>query len=392
MGRSLPIDYPVRNLGRRPARTLLTALACALVTGVLAAAVAFARGLESAFRDQGRADTTILLSAAAMRDLVRSAIAPAVADLVAADVEGVLRVHGVPAISPEIHMGTKLRLGRAAEGDEVERSAFVRGVTERAFLVHERVTLVEGQLAGPGEVIVGALVARALGVDPLRLAPGAIVRFEGAEWRVAGIFATPGTTIEAEIWAPLFELEGRARREDVSAVFVRLADPADLDLVDVFAQRRLDLELVAIPSREYYAELAAYFGPVRSLAWAMACLVAVSVLVTGAGTLVSAVQDRTRELATLRALGFSSLALVRSLAIEALLLSSGGGLLGLFAALAIVRGLTFRIGMGALELSVDSAAILVAFVGVLALGLLGSLPAAARVLRLPVADALSAEG
>ncbi|HJM56400.1 MAG TPA: ABC transporter permease, partial [Planctomycetota bacterium] len=82
-------------------------------------------------------------------------MSPAVAELVAADVPTIVRVGGVPASSPEIHMGTELTV----PGDAQPRQAFVRGVTERAYLVHDAVTLVEGTLPGPGDALVGRLAA-----------------------------------------------------------------------------------------------------------------------------------------------------------------------------------------------------------------------------------------
>ena len=81
-------------------------------------------------------------------------------------------------------------------------------------------------------------------------------------------------------------------------MFVRVADPSAIDDVDVFANRRLDLELVCIPSEVYFDELATYFAPIRALAWVMTALIAVTVVFTGANTLNTAVQDRMSELAT----------------------------------------------------------------------------------------------
>ena len=390
MMRGLPIEYPLLNLGRRPARTLLNGVAGILVTAVLAASFAFTQGLEQSFADQGRADTGILLSSAAMRDLLRSGVSSAVADLVAADVPGVLQVHGTPAVSPEIHMGTQLRLGPTSEGrsDEPVFAGFVRGVTERAFLVHDTVTLFEGTLPGPNQVIVGRLVANKLNVAEELLAPGRRVRFEGAEFEISGTFAAPGTTVESEIWAPLRELQGHAQRDDVSAVFVRVGSPDDLADVDAFAQRRLDLELLCIPSEIYYQELAAYFGPIRALVLLMALLISITVVMTGANTLNAAVQERIGELAALSAIGYPLGALVRSLATEALLLAAGGGLFGILLTRLVLDGASFRIGMGAFALQLNAAAVLAGFSGVLALGLLGTLPALIRLSRLEIATAL----
>lgn len=387
----LPLDYPVRNLGRRPVRTCLTGFACALVAAVIVAVFSFVHGLEASFTTQSRTDTAILLSSASMRDIVRSAISPAVADLVAADVPGILRVHGVAAVSPEIHMGTNLRLGTGndARTDDPPLAAFVRGVTDRAFLVHEAVTLVEGRPPGTGEVIVGRLAAAKLGVAGAALRPGRKIRFEGGEWTIAGTFAAAGTATESEVWVPLHELKSHAQRDDVSCVFVRVARAEAIEDVAVFAQRRLDLALLCIPTSRYYGELAGYFEPIRALAWTMAALIGLTVVFTGANTLNTTVQERIRELATLRAVGYGGTALVSSLLSEALLLASAGGLAGLILARVAVAGSAFRIGMGAFALEVTGGAVLAGLAGVLLIGVLGTLPASFRVLHMSVAKALA---
>jgi len=402
--RLLPFDYAVLNLARRPARTLLTGLSSALVAALLVATASFVRGLERSYEATAEPDTAILLSAASMKDVVRSSIAPAVADFVAADVKGVLRVGGiggdaggdVAAVSPEIHMASYVRLGPAQKQDATDASdpkyaAFVRGVTTRAFLVHPAVTLTSGALPRDDEVLVGRLAAAKLGVPEAALAPGRQVRFESGTWTVAGTFAAPGTTFESEIWAPLAPLRGLSKRDDVSAVFVRVASPAGFSDLELFARRRLDLELLYMPSASYYRELAAYFAPMRTLAWAMAVLIGVAALLSGANTLNAAVQERGRELATLRALGYRGLPLAWSLAQESIVLAAAGGLVGLALARLLVAGSSVRLSMSAFALEVDPVCVLVGLGGVLLLGLLGTAPAALRVLRLPVAAALKQE-
>lgn len=387
---SLPVEYAVRNLGRRPLRTFLTAISSALVATVLTAVTCFVRGLEVSFSGAAREDTAILLSAVSERDVVRSTVPQAVADLVAADVAAVKKIDGVPAVSPEIHMGTNVRLGPRPAGDAVDpiRQGFLRGVTDRAYLVHDRVTLVRGNLPGPGEVIVGRLAAQQMAVDDDDLSIGKIIRFEGGEFRIAGVFAAPGTTIESEIWVDLREIQGLSKRDDVSIVFVRLERPDLLNRLDLFTKRRLDLELIAIPSAVYYRELTDYFSPIKALAWGMALLIAAAAMFAGANTANAAIQDRLKELATLGTIGYPLGAIMRSLLTEAVILAAAGGLAGLFFARLGISGGAVRIAMSAFRLEVDSTAILVGFAGVLLLGLLGTIPAAWRILRLPIAAAL----
>lgn len=384
MARRLPFDYAVRNLGRRPLRTVLTGLSSALVAALLVATTAFVRGLDSTFSGAAREDTAILVSSASERDVVRSTVTAGLPELVAASVPGVLYVGETPAISGEIHMGTTLRVGDG----EAAYPAFVRGVTERAFFVHEAVTLTDGAPPRTGEVIVGRLVAKQIGVDESELALGKRLRFEGAEFVIAGHFGAPGTTIEAEIWTPLAELRGLTKRDDSSVAFVRLATPDAFADLELFTKRRLDLELVMIPSSVYYRELADYFRPIRALAWAMAALIVAGALFGGANTLNAAVQDRLRELAALRAVGFSGAAIVRSLSQESLVLAASGGVLGLALARVVLSDGAVRIAMSAFTLRIDAISILVGFGGALLLGLLGTTPAALRVLRMPIAAAL----
>lgn len=388
MGRALPFDYAVRNLGRRPVRTLLTALSSALVAALLVATTAFVRGLGNTFSGAAQPDTAILLSSVAERDVVRSTVSAGLPELVSASVPGVRSIGGLPAVSAEIHMGTNVRLGDATNTDDTVFAAFVRGVTDRAFLVHDAVTLSEGRPPRTGEVIVGRLVAQQLGATEDSLALGRRIRFEGAEFEIVGRFTAPGTTLESEIWTPLAELRGLTKRDDSSVVFVRMESTADFAGLELFTKRRLDLELLMIPSSVYYRELSDYFAPIRAMAWVMAALIVAGAMFGGANTLNAAVQDRLRELAALRAVGYSGFALVRSLAQESLVLAASGALVGLLLARLFLAGNAVRIAMSAFSLQVDALAILVGFGGALALGLLGTTPAAVRVMRMPIAAAL----
>jgi len=388
--RTLPFDYAVRNLARRPVRTLLTGASSALVAGLFVVTAAFVQNLSTSFSGAGRDDVAILLSRVSNSDVLRSTVPPGLAELVAAEIAGVARPGGVPAVSAEIHTGTNLRLGaKPADGaPDPSYQAFVRGVTERAFLVHDAVTLIEGHLPGPSEVLVGRIVPAQLGLDPQLFRPGRQLRFEGGTFTIAGTFAAPGTTIESELFAPLSDLRSLSRREDSSAVFVRLESPADFGELELFARRRLDLELNAIPSALYYRELGAYFGPIRALAWVLALMMGAAALFGGANTLNAAVQDRVRELATLRAIGYRSRALAWSLLQESVVLAAAGGLLGLALARLALSGAAVRIAMGAFTLSIGPQAVLAGFGAALLLGIAATLPAAARVARLPVAVAL----
>ena len=370
----LPFHYALRNLGRRPLRSLSTAASSALVAALLVATAAFVRGLESTFSGAARADVAILLSRASEGDILRSAIAPTVASELAG-------VRGVLAVSPEVHMGSSVLVGGRSY------TAFVRGVSDAAFGVHDALTLVEGTLPGPGELLVGRLAASQMGAPPELLRVGDTLELEGSTLRISGRFVAPGTTLEAELWTPIGPLRGLARRDDDSVVFAKLAS-ADMSELQLFAARRQDLALSAVSSSEYYRALGAYFAPIRAMAWALAAMIAAASLFSGANTQNASVQDRLRELAGLRAMGYSAAALVRALAQESIVLAAAGGLLGVACARIVLARASFSIAMTAFSLRVDAIAILTGIAAVLFLGIFGVLPAAWRVLRMPVAAAL----
>ena len=373
--RALPFDYAARNLGRRPLRTLLTAGSSALVAALLVATAAFVRGLEATFSGAARDDVVLLLSRSAEGDIVRSAIASTVGN----EVRGRA---GVVAASPEVHMGTTLRIG----GEPYP--GFVRGVTDAAWEVHDAVTLTEGRLPGPGEVLVGRLAPSQMGAPPGALAVGSVVELEGAPLVVSGRVAAPGTTREAAVWPPIGPLRGLAQRDDVSVVFVKLAG-TDLSELQYFVASRQDLALDLMTAAQYYNALTAYFRPIQGLAWALAAMIAAAALFSGANTLNASVTDRARELATLRTLGYSGLALVRSLAQESVLLACAGGLVGVALARVVLAEASFSLAMSAFSLRLDAVSLTVGIAGVFLLGFLGAAPAAWRVLRQPVVTGLN---
>ena len=374
----LPLDHAIRNLGRRPTRTLLAALSSAMVAALLVATVAFARGLEGTFSGAADPRTALLLSSVSDRDVVRSTAQAGLGSLVKASVPGIL------AASDEIHMGTSVGFS----GEQDVHAGFVRGVTDEAYEVHRALTLTAGRRPGPGEVIVGRLVPGQMGVDPGRLEVGRTLLVEGAEMKVVGHFTAPGTTLEAEIWTPLEPLRGLTQRDDSSCVFVLVDGDRALQLLKLFCDRRLDLELEMVTSEEYYEELARYMRPIQSMAWVLSALIAVAALLGGANTSIASVQDRIRELAALRALGFGSLAIVRSLLVEALVIAAAGAIAGLLLGRLVLSGAAVSLAMSAFELRADAAAVLAAFGAALLIALLGVVPAALRVVRLPIALAL----
>src|SRR5690606_26334922 len=142
-----------------------------------------------------------------------------------------------------------------------------RGVTPQALRVHPELRLTEGSFPAAGQLMVGRLAWRKLGVAESDLKPGKSVVLDGQELAISGVFAAPGTVLESEIWATLGDIRVLSKRETVSCVVLRLDNPEDFSEADLFAKQRLDLELSALRESDYYARLSTFFKPLRAMTW-----------------------------------------------------------------------------------------------------------------------------
>jgi putative ABC transport system permease protein len=375
----LPLGYVLRNILRRRARSIVTIGGIAATTMLVIAMQSFATGMTEAGKGSAREDMVLLLGVSSEVDLVRSVIPRGSAEVAAASVPGVLTAaNGLRAASVELHIASR-------RGDQV---GLLRGVTPAAYLVHSRVTVVEGrEPREPFELMVGALAATRMGLPAEAMQVGKAIELERREFRIVGRFAAPGTVYEAEMWGRLPDIMLATKREDVSCVVLRLADKADLAEVKLFAGRRLDLEIAAIPETEMMQALASSLEPIAALARWMAVLAVIAGAFACANTMFAAVLARTKELATLRSIGYSPPSLAVSIVLEGVFVAFAGGAVGILLAL-LVGDVSLRYPMGALRLDPDLPSRLVGLLAALASGLLGGIVPAVRAVRIPLVEAI----
>ncbi|MEX2309332.1 MAG: ABC transporter permease [Pirellulales bacterium] len=384
--RLLPWEYAIRNLFRRPLRTVLTFAALTIVILLVFIVVGFIRGLEESLAVSGNSQTAVVFSLGMGENLEYSSIAMSTNDLVAASVEGIQERYGQKYVSPELFLGTEITV---AESD-VPKMGLVRGVTQSALLVRRQVELETGEWPKAGEVLVGRLAATKLGVRDTEMAIGKPLRFEGREWRISGTFSAAGAAFESEVWCRLDELQQAMKRQDLSLVAVTLAPGADFANLELFCLERLDLELQSMPEVEYYATLQKDYRPVRMLAWFVVLLVSGAGIFSGLNTMYGSVVGRIRELATLQTIGFVRRAMLISLVQEGVILAAAASLLATFMAVSFVNGAAVRFTMGAFSLRIDQTAVLIGCGVGLLIGVFGAVPPAIRALRMPVVDGLRA--
>lgn len=374
----LPFAYVTRNLTRRPARTGVTLVGLAAVSLLVVAMAAFVGGMQRAGAASADPALAYLVGVASEVDLVRSVVPRGSAEAAAASVPGVLTIDDQRAASIELHVASR-------RGDEV---ALLRGITKAAWSVHRNVQIVEGrEPRGPFELVAGALAHTRLGRHGERLAVGTQLELERQIFTVVGRFAAPGTMLEAELWGRLEDVMLASKREDVSCVVLRLQHPDRFGDVQLFAQRRLDLEIAALSEPELLGALFANLAPIVLLARWLGVLAIVAGAFACANTAFATVLARTREFATLRAIGFTPSAIAIAVLTECALLGLAGGGLGTTLAL-LVGDVAMRHPMGALTLSPDVHNRLLGLAAALASGLLGGIVPAIRAVRLSLVEAL----
>ena len=388
MLRQLPFEYAFRNLGRSPVRLAASLLGAALVVLLVLASAGFVRGMQLTLTNHvGLYENVILLGAGSEEAIERSQIDAGIGTISAASIPGIRTEGAVPFVSPEIHIALPLRETATSEN---ELPAVLRGVTDKAYLVHPEVEIIQGRVPVPGaqELMVGGLAAIRLGTSDERLAVGHALYFDNRNWTIVGRFIAPNTVMDAEIWAPLSDLQIATKREATLSCVIVSMDQGTFADADLFAKSRLDLELTAIRESDYYASLNQFYRPIRMMVVSTAALIALGGLFGGLNTMYAAFAARVREVGMLQSLGFTRLAIVLNLSEESLFAASCGTIIGLLIGMLLLDGLAVRFSMGAFALTLDAPVVLTGLAGGLAVGLVGAIPPAIRCLRLPITEAL----
>lgn len=395
----LPFDYAVRNLGRSTTRLLLSVLGSALVVLLILVAGGFVRGMSKTLRATGGENNIVILGAGSEDSIERSEIEAAVPGVVSATIPGIRTQAGVPFVSPEVHVMLPIRLPADDPVHGAKRQVMLRGITPAAALVHDNVSLTSGRWprAGEDELIVGRMAPSVIGATEAEVAIGSKLILDKRPWTIVGRFTSPGTVVEAEIWLPITDVKAATKRETISCTVITI-DPFNPDTnegaefadIAAFTKMRPDLELSAMPEREYYGKLAAFFGPIKFVAWVTAALIAIGGLFGGLNTMYAAFASRIRELGTLQSVGFRRFAIVISMIQESTLATAAGGLIACAIGVFVLDGLAVKFSMGAFGLLIDERVVGLGMLSALALGIIGALPPAIRCLKPAIPIALKA--
>ncbi len=382
----LPFGYAMRNLFRDPARMMQTVFGSALVVLLVMAATAINQGMSGMLSASGSQHNVMLVGAGSEESVLRSEVGERAAGIAESSISGLATVAGVRAVSPEVHQMTFV-----SDATGERRQALVRGVTPQALMVHPEVSLREGRFPEPGEIMVGKLAWKRLGLPADRLQVGQQLFVEDLSMTISGWFDAPRTVMESEVWLNLNDLRTLSQRENLSCVVMRM-DSGDFAKVDLFTKQRLDLELSAVRESDYYAGLAEFYRPLRGMTWITALLMATGALLGGLNTLYAAFASRIREIGTLQAIGFGRGAIFLSLVQESLLTCLTGALVAALLSVWLLDGLTLSFSIGSFVLRVTPGVAAAGLGSGFFLGLVGAIPPACRCLLPPLPLSLRSAG
>ena len=386
---AIPLVYNLRSLRARWTSTVVAVLGIAGTVGVFVAMLSLARGFEATLVASGSPRNAIVRRAGSTSEM-DSGI-PVDQVRVIEDAPGVARAPGIgPLVSPEVVVVAAFPL----KGRDTDGNAQVRGVSPKALDVRPSVTLAAGRMFKPGltELVVGKNVAAAyVGLDL-----GSTVRFGGSAWTVVGVLDAGGTAFDSEVWCDATVLKQVFQRPAslFQSVTVRLTSP---EAVPAFKDALTSDPRVTVQvDREvdYYAKQS------RQLTTLITVLGSIVAVVMGVGavfgalnTMYSAVTERAREIATMRALGFAAGSVIVSFVIEALCIALVGGLLGCAVVLPL-NGLTTgtmnwqTFSHLAFAFRITPTLLAWGVVFALLMGLVGGVPPAIRAARARIAVAL----
>jgi putative ABC transport system permease protein len=385
----VPVKYNVRNLRVRWVTTVMTALGIGMVVWATVLSFGLADGLEHALTITGEELDLIVLRKGS-QDEVSSTVEERLAQEIST-LEGIERDgDGQPLSSAEfVTILTKPR-----RGDGGTTNVIVRGMEEVGRALRPGFQIVEGRDVKSG--VNEAITSRRMAERFENMAIGEKLEINQVDFEIVGYFVASGSAAESEVWTDIRDLTSVRRTPGaVSTVNLRARDDAAKEALLNRIENDEQFNLQVIDEKEYYEEQMTASIAVKVVGYFIAGFLTVGAMFAAANTMYAAVASRSREIGTLRALGFSRPSILTSFLFESILLCLLGGLLGCLAALpfhglstgtanwATFSEITFSFRFG-------PKVFLRGFLMAVTMGVLGGLFPAVRAVRMSIVGAIRA--
>jgi putative ABC transport system permease protein len=385
---AIPFVYNLRSVRARWNSAVVAILGIAGTVGVFVAMLSLAKGFKATLVASGAADNAIVLRTGSTNEMDSSV--PLDQVRVIENAPGVARSANGPLVTPEVVVIRNFPLRSTGTDANVQ----VRGVSPKALEVRKQVKVVEGRFFQPGlfELVVGRNATHSYAGLELNNT----VKFGGATWRVVGVMDAGGSAFDSEVWADSSVLNQvyHYPQDTFRSVTVHLTSPDALKTFKDALTSDPRMTVGVTREVEYYEkESRGMTSMITVLGGFVAIIMGIGAVCGALNTMFSAVAERGREIATMRALGFGGKSVVVSFVIESLLISLVGGLLGCIAVLPL-NGLTTStvnwqtFSHLAFAFKITPPLLLAGVIFALIMGFVGGVFPAGRAARRPIAAAL----
>ena len=323
---ALPLKYNIRNIVVRKGSTLATAFTIGLTVAVFLMVMALARGIDLTLSSSGEPQNMIVLREGSTAELNSSVSREQFKDVIYLD--GVQREADQPMATGElITLIYKARKGMS-QGSNVT----IRGVGPMSFKLRSGFQLVAGRQFQPG--LTEAVVSKRISERFQGLDIGDRFRIQTTDYTVVGLFDSAGKAFESEIWVDINSLASSTKRENYSSVLLRTTDATAMAALGKRITDDPKLHLKAVSERTFYEDQqGTASGALKFLAVFISFIMAVGAGFAGMNTMYAAVARRTKEIGTLRVLGFSRLSILAAFLLESVAIALIGAVIGILLAL-----------------------------------------------------------
>ena len=323
---ALPIKYNLRNLIVRKGSTLATAFTIGLTVAVFLMVMALARGIDMTLSSSGEPLNVIVVREGSTAELNSSVSREQFNDLRYLD--GVVREGDQPLATAElITLIYKPRKGMS-QGSNVT----IRGVGPMSFKLHSGFQILSGRTFQPG--LMEAVVSKRISERFQGLDVGDKFRIQTTDYTVVGIFESSGKAFESEIWVDANSLASATKRDSFSSALLRVKDEGTLSALSKRITDDPKLHLKALSERKFYEDQQGIAsGALKGLAVFISFIMAVGAGFAGMNTMYAAVARRTKEIGTLRVLGFGRFSILIAFLLESVAVALLGAAMGVLLAM-----------------------------------------------------------
>lgn len=385
---AVPIVYNLRSMKVRWLTAVAAVLGIAGTVGVFVAMLALAHGFRATLVNSGSPDNVLIRRAGSSAELDGSVALDQVQAI--EDEPGVAHDNGKPLVSPEAVLIAGFNLKATGTNANVQ----IRGVSPIVLKVRPNIKIIEGRFFEPGlaELVIGKNVTSTY--EGLEL--GQTIPFGGQTWKVVGVFDAGSSSFDSEVWADSRVLNQVYKRPDnlYQSVTVHLTSPAAFQQFKDAVTADPKLTVQVDHEVEYYARQSQVLTTLITILGGLVVLImGVGAVIGALNTMYAMISERSREIGTMRAIGFSQYSIVLSFVFEALVIAFIGGVIGCVSVLKLNGYTTGTMNMQtfshvAFAFQITPILLAVGILFALLMGVVGGVPPAVRAARRPVALAL----